>query len=816
MKEDRISHYRVIEQIGAGGMGKVFLAEDTRLGRKVALKLLPAEFTRDADRVRRFVQEAKAASALNHPNILTIYEIGQADSSHYIATEFIEGRTLRRHGAADRAKLSAVLDIALQIGSALAAAHRAGIIHRDIKPDNVMVRPDGYVKVLDFGLAKLTERFPKPETGDLETPTDYDLETNSGMILGTASYMSPEQARGQKVDHRSDIFSFGVVLYELLTGTKPFSGPTVSHTIVSILESEPPSLARHLPPSAGGLDRIVAKALAKDRAARYQSVEDLLADLRRVKQRVDFEAELQRSGSSNGHSSEDDTLITSLAGKASVSHTTRHMSSAEYIFGEIKRHKRAAILALALVLLAAAALTYYLVSRSRAIDSIAVLPLVNVGAEPSAEQLGDKITENLINNLSQLAPKLRVAPRSLVVGYKGREVDVRQVGRDLGVRAVLTGRVQQRGDTLNIQVDLVDVENLSQLWGHQYERKLSDSMLVQDEVSSDIFKNLRLRLSVEEAKKLEAYSHYLKGRNHLNKRTAAALEQAIAHFRHAVERDPGFAPAYAGLADCYNMLVVYGVKRPNEAFPMAKEAAEKALEIDDSLAEAHTSLGFLRGRWEWNWAEAEHAFQTAVRNKPTYAPAHQWFSSFLVAMGRFNEALGEAKRAQELEPLSLIAKSHLAWIHYMAGQPEQAVAVCRKLIEMDPNFFPAHRYLGLAYSQQGRHAEAIAAFERARKLSGSSLIVAHLGYAYAAAGEREKAAAVLAELQQLSARTYVSPYTTAAIHAALGEKDRAFEWLEKAFEERDLWLMNLRVDPALAPLHSDARFAALLRRIKLS
>jgi tetratricopeptide (TPR) repeat protein len=402
-----------------------------------------------------------------------------------------------------------------------------------------------------------------------------------------------------------------------------------------------------------------------------------------------------------------------------------------------------------------------------------------------------------------------------VLGYKGREVDLRQVGEELNVRAVLTGRVQQRGDMLNIQVDLVDVKNLSQLWGHQYERKMADSMLVQEEVSSDIFKNLRLRLSVEEAKKLEAYSHYLKGRNNLNKRTAQSLQQAIVHFRHAVERDPNFAPAYAGLADCYNMLIVYGVKRPKEAFPMAKEAAEKALEIDDSLAEAHTSLGFLKGRWDWNWAEADQEFQAAIKAKPNYAPAHQWYSSYLVAMGRFDEALASARRAQQLEPLSLIAKSHLAWIAYMAGRPEQAVEQCRKLIETDPNFFPARRYLGLAYEQLGKHAEAIAEFERARKLSGSPLIIAHLGRAYAVAGQRAKAEQILAELQQLSEQSYVSPYTIAAIYAGLGEKDRAFEWMEKALEERDLWLMNLRVDPALSSLRADARFAGLLKRIKL-
>jgi DNA-binding winged helix-turn-helix (wHTH) protein/TolB-like protein/Tfp pilus assembly protein PilF len=482
--------------------------------------------------------------------------------------------------------------------------------------------------------------------------------------------------------------------------------------------------------------------------------------------------------------------------------------------------RRRIFLGLLLVLVFATAGLIYFVRANRSadttniIESIAVLPFVNEASDSDAEYFSDEVTESLINNLSQL-PKLRVVPRSVVLSYKGRESDPRKIARDLNVRAVLTGRVHRRGDTLSIQVDLIDVANVSQMWGQHYDRKVSDLLLVQEDISRDIFENLRLKLSIEEQKQLEAYSLYLKGRNYWNKRTEDGLLQGIEYFRKAIEADQNYAPAYAGLADCYNMLVVYGINQPREAFPKAKEAATKALSIDSTLAEARTSLAFIKHRWDWAREDAEKEFQLAIKSKPTYAPAHQWYSSYLVAMGRFDEAIAEARRAQELEPLSFISNSHIGWILYFAGRYDEAIEHCKKLLDVDPTFFPARRYLGLVYEQKGMYKEAIAEFQQAAKLSGSPLMMSLLAHAYAVSGNRAEAHRLLDELGKQKQR-YVSPYTVATIYAGLGEKDQAFKWLEKAFEERDIWLMNLRVDPLFKSIRSDARFTSLLQRIGLT
>jgi len=451
--------------------------------------------------------------------------------------------------------------------------------------------------------------------------------------------------------------------------------------------------------------------------------------------------------------------------------------------------------------------------NSGAIESIAVLPFINEAADTDAEYFTDEITESLVNNLSQL-PKLRVVPRSVVMNYRGLNADPRKIARDLNVRAVLSGRVHRRGDTLSIQVDLIDATSVSQMWGQHYDRRVSDILLVQEDISRDIFENLRLKLSVEEQKQLESFSLYLKGRNAWNKRTEDGLLQGIEYFRKAIEVDQSYAPAYAGLADCYNMLVVYGLSQPKDAFPKAKEAATKALSIDGTLAEARTSLAFIKHRWDWGRDEAEREFQLAIKYKPGYAPAHQWYSSYLVAMGRFDEAIDQARRAQELEPLSFIGNSHLGWILYLAGRNDEAIAHCKRLLDVDPNFFPARRYLGLAYEQKGMYAEAIDQFEQGVKLSGSPLMLSLLGHAYAASGKKADAQRIVSELDQQKQR-YVSPYTIATIYAGLGDKDQAFRLLEKAFEERDIWLMNLKVDPVLIGLRSDYRFKDLLQRIGL-
>jgi TolB-like protein/DNA-binding winged helix-turn-helix (wHTH) protein/Tfp pilus assembly protein PilF len=475
-------------------------------------------------------------------------------------------------------------------------------------------------------------------------------------------------------------------------------------------------------------------------------------------------------------------------------------------------------IALGIVLIALVSVVYF-AGRGKAgdagpIESIAVLPFFDEAAGAETEYLNDKIVESLINSLSKL-PKLRVVPRSLVANYKGQNIDPRTVGRELNVRAVVTGRVRRHGDTISIQADLIDLENVAQIWGQIYDRKLADILIVQDDIARNIFENLRLRLNVEEKKQLEAYRLYLKGRNSWNKRTASELQQAIQYFQQAIDTDPNYAPAYAGLADCHNMLVVYGASQPDEGFPKAKEAAIKALEIDESLAEAHSSLAFIKFRWDRDRVEAERGFLQAIKLQPSYAPAHQWYSSYLVALERFDEAIAEATRTQELEPLSSTASAHLGWIFYLAGQNDRAIEQGTKILELDPNAFPALRYRGLAYEEKGMYREAIGDFQKGVKLSGSPLMLALLGHAYAASGQKAAAQNVLNELRDLEGRRYVSPYTIAAIYAGLREKDQAFKWLEKADEEGDIWLMNLKVDPVFKTLRSDPRFPDLLVRTRL-
>ncbi|HKR13247.1 MAG TPA: tetratricopeptide repeat protein [Pyrinomonadaceae bacterium] len=452
--------------------------------------------------------------------------------------------------------------------------------------------------------------------------------------------------------------------------------------------------------------------------------------------------------------------------------------------------------------------------NGEAIQSIAVLPFTDESSDPDAQYINDKIAESLINSLSKL-PQLRVVPRSVVAGYKGREMDPRKIGQELNVRAVVTGRMRRHGDIITIQADLIDLENVAQLWGQHYDHKLSDVLLVQDDISRDIFENLRLKLNVDEKKQLEAYGLYLKGRNAWNKRTGDALLQAIDYFNQAIQIDPNNSAAYAGLADCYNMLVVYGRMKPKEGFPKAKDAAVKALEIDEGSAEAHSSLAFIKFRFDWDRAATEREFQTAIKLKPGYAPAHQWYSSYLVAVERFDEAIASAKRTSELEPLSFVASSHLGWIYYLSGKNDEAIEQCKKILELDPSSFPARRYLGLAYEAKGMYAEAIAEFQTGVKLSGSPLMLALLGHAYAVSGKKAEAQQVLADLEQLQGQRYVSPYTLAAIYTGLNDREQAFKWLDTAVEERDIWLMNLKVDPVFAKLRTERRFTDILGRIRL-
>jgi serine/threonine protein kinase/tetratricopeptide (TPR) repeat protein len=822
----RFDRYEIISPLGAGGMGEVYLARDMRLERKVALKLLLDERTKDDQRVLRFEQEARAASALNHPNIITIYEIGDYGSTHFIATEFIEGLTLRKILAEGKMPVIAALDVAIQVASALSAAHEAGIIHRDIKPENVMLRRDGIVKVLDFGLAKLTEAgvgsgewgMGSGERTPLPTPAS-PLITDPGTVMGTATYMAPEQARGWRVDARADIFSLGVVLYEMIAGRAPFDGPTPIDVMTQVLERDPRPLTSFSYGAPVELQRIVTKAMRKDREERYQTVKDLLLDLKSLKRELEatttlsYAATTETSGGSR---------VATAASTASPSElmVVRAISSAEYIVGEIKRHKRGFLFALVALSLTIFATLTLVINRNHSIESIAVLPFVTQNDDPQAgadtAALGDAIADSIINNLSQL-PSLDVKPRGAVLAYKGREVDPREVAKALDVHAVLTGRIIRRGDTLQVIVALVDTRDNRNLWGVEYNRKISDLLLIQQEIASNVSDNLRLKLSGQEKRRLEARQLYLKGRNAWSKRTADGIMEGAKLLEQATRIDPAYAEAYAGLADCYNMLVNYSVLPPSETFPKATEAAEKALALDENLAEAHAARAFIYFMWEWNWAEAGREYRRAIDLKPNYGPARQWYSSLLAATGQSDEALVEAKQARELDPFSLIIASHPGWINYLSRNAEATVREAKQALKLDPSFFPARRYLALGYNLQGKYNDAVTEFQKALALSpGSTLAKSELGYAYARAGRREEALRMIDELQQSPGQRRASPFYLALVHVGLGENDRAIELLQNAYNERAERLVWLRTDARFDPLRQDPRFNEILIRMGLA
>jgi serine/threonine protein kinase/tetratricopeptide (TPR) repeat protein len=815
----KIGPYKVLDSLGAGGMGEVYLARDTRLGRKIALKFLSVEFTKDEERVRRFQQEARAASALNHPNLITIFEIGEVESVHFISTEFIEGETLRGRMAPRRLSTLEICDVAIQVASALTAAHAAGIAHRDIKPENIMIRPDGVVKVLDFGLAKLSEpSSPNASTIDPMAPTKA-VKTDPGVVMGTVSYMSPEQVRGLEVDVRTDIFSFGVVLYEMIAGRVPFEGASFGDVISGILGTRPVPLARYAYDVPPELERIVSKALAKDREQRYQTSKDMLIDLKRFKQRLDVEAEFEHSvppqwardavaGRRSGEQKSHDTVMID-----STPPQIRTTSSAEYLITEIKRHKKATFFVLLVAVVAVGAMTF-VGGRSR-VDSVAILPFVNLTGDPKMEAISDELTEGIIGHLHQLK-KLRVISYGSVERYKGQQIDAGAVGRELGVSAVMIGKISKRDDGLTVNAELIDARDQTRIWGGQEKPKFSDLTMAFHRFARDVSETLGLKLSEAERKELDAEELYETGRNYWNQRTTEGLNKGIEYFEKAVALKPDYAVAHAGLADCYNMLATYGAKPPTEAFPKAKAEARMALDIDDSLAEAHISLAYALFRGDWKWAESEREFRQALVMNPRSAQGHQWYANLLVAQGRADEAIAHTKSAQELDSTSLIIRSHFGFVYFFAHRYDDSIVTCQKVLELDPTFFAVRRYLGQAYAQKGKHEQAIAEFQKAVAGSGGSpLMRAELAHTLAIAGKKDEAQKILAELKQLATERYISPYHIALVYSGLGNKDETLGSLERGLQDRTDYMVFLKVDPRFDWLHDDPQFTSMLDRVGL-
>ena len=830
MAPGTISHYRIIRRLGRGGMGEVFLAEDTRLGRRLALKLLLAEFTRDPSRLLRFEREARAASSLNHPNILTVYEIGESEGRHFIATEFVDGETLRHKIKRAPLAPAEAARIACQMAEALAAAHEAGVVHRDVKPENVMVRRDGYVKVLDFGLAKLVEQ--RRETGSVEEAATVQMaRTSPGAVMGTVWYMSPEQARGEVVDERTDVWALGCVLYEMLAGLPPFTGETASHVTVSILEKEPPSITQSLGDAPPELERVLSKALSKDRAARYPTAAEMLEDLRALASSpgvLAASAAPRPARPVNGakHTfarGTGDTLDEATGTQATPpSRRTGSRTRLETAAPALMRPGTRALIAAVLgaTLLLGGFVLYKRRWAAPRIDAVAVLPFANVGGSPDTEWLSDGITESLINSLSPAAG-LKVMSRNSVFRYKGRDIEPGQVGRELGVGAVLAGQVAQRGEDLTVSVELIDVRDNTHIWGDKYERKLSDALKVQEEIARQIASRLRSRLGGEAGggkhytESGEAYQDYLRGRYFWNKRTEEGFRKAVQFFDRAIERDPRYALAYAGLADTYALMSDYSIVPPREAMPKARAAAEEALAIDDALAEAHTSRAFVRMAYEWKWAEAEQDFRRALELNPNYATAHQWYAILLIALGRPEEALREMRRAWELDPLSAPINHNLGWALYSARDYADALEQLRKTLELEPDYYPAQSTLGVAYALTGSYQEALAAAERAVALAPDNLwILPDAAYVYARAGARVKAREVLQRLEERSHAEPV-PFRIALVYTALGEKDAALQWLERVPWWDLSSLAILAVDPRMDPIRSDPRYLRMLKRLGL-
>ena len=815
-----ISHYRILGILGHGGMGIVYRAEDIRLGRTVAVKFVPPALATDRIAIERFQREARAASTLDHPNICTIHDIGEFDGSPFLVMECLEGRDLAKRIAAGPVDFEEIIEIAIQIGDGLDAAHAKGIVHRDIKPANIFLTTRNHIKMMDFGLAKVVAGRSIGDSQAATTALD-DVFTSPGSSVGTVAYMSPEQARGEELDSRTDLFSFGVILYELATGVSPFRGNTSALTFLGILQHGPVPPSHLRPGLPTELERIILKALEKRRDLRYQTAAEIRADLRRLRRDTEVRESSPVPSMKSIAPAAEPVAATKIAQEPAAA--PRPPSSAEYIATGMKRYRRLLLVIAAALLLVLGAASWYMFFREHPFDSLAVLPFTNVAADPNSEYLSDGITESIINNLSQL-PKLSVRSFSSVVRYKNKTFNPDEAGTELKVRAVLTGRLVRRGNDLLISTELVDVRGNRQLWGRQYTVTADKLLATQEQISRLISENLRLQLSGADIQRMnrhttqdtEAYQAYLQGRFQWNKRTLEGLQSSIDYFQQAIQKDAGYALAYAGQADAYALLADFNVLPTREVMPKVRAAAARAIELDDKLSEAHTSLAWARFH-DWDWSEAEKEFKRAVSLNPAYPTAHVWYGDFLTALGRADEALSELNLAAESSALSPVVGLALASRLYYTRQYVKAIEQSQRTLAVEPAFVPAHLLLGRALLQNGQVPQGGTELQKALELSqGDTNELAAVGYGHAIARRTAEARKIMAELKARSQQTYVQPIAIAIIYLGLGDKEAAFDWLARAYEDRSAGLVYLKVDPVFESLSSDRRFLELARRIGFS